>query len=960
MKTTLATCPTLRVARTARAAVPTKALAMTLLAAGVASAHAQPPPPPVAPEDDAPATLSEVVVTGSRVARGGYDTPTPVTVIDEAEIEASGTSNISDYVNQLPALSGSTLPATSNRSLSSGAAGINSLNLRALGNARTLVLIDGRRSVGSTPQGTVDVSTFPQSLVRSVDIVTGGASAAYGSDAVSGVVNFVLDKTYTGVKADFSRGETTYGDDKVWNVDLTAGTPFAGGRGHLLLNGEITRRDGIHGVPREWNNQGWYLINNPAYAVGNGRPEWLVTDRAGQSTMTPGGIITNTALRGTYFGVGGTVNQLAYGDTRDPWMIGGDWEQVQTNNTVSLSPTEDREGLFSRLSFNLTDRVEVFGEVSWNQHASLSWGGAQYEKGNIILQADNAFLPAEVAERASELGITQFNLGTTNADVPIRASDNQRTVERYAVGVNGWFDAVGTSWDWDAYYQRGVTDTDETLLVTNNARFAMAQDAVLHPDTGQIVCRSSIADPGNGCVPFNRMGIGVNSQEAIDYIVGTPARRQRFQQDVAALNFNTDFANPWSAAPVGIAFGAEYRKEQVSGSVEEQYQSGWNAGNFLPTFGEYDVTEAYFEALVPLPGQLEFNGAVRGTDYSTSGYVTTWKTGLTWSPVDDIRLRVTRSRDIRAPNLDELFLAGRRRTNTLSDPFADNASVQFTENVTGNLDLVPEKADSLGIGLIYRPSFVPGLGLSVDYYRIEIEDAIGMVSAQDTVDRCYAGNQNFCSAITRGLTPGGVPVITELRNSPFNFVSQVARGLDFEASYGFELADVFRGGLGNVRLRALATRYLENTTDNGIDPPQDSAGQNRGSGPPDWIYRLSATYNLDRFSATLTGRGVSSGVYDNSYIVCSTDCPQSTVLNRTINHNKIDGAFYLDTYFAYTLTSGAVGSQVYLSVNNALNRDPKVVAMGPSDSSHVEPYTNRGLYDYLGRVFMVGARFNWE
>ncbi len=172
-------------------------------------------------------------------------------------------------------MAGSSAPSTANRSLSNGAAGISSVNLRSLGNARTLVLLDGRRSVGSLAQGTVDINTFPQGLIKNIEIVTGGAAATYGSDAVSGVVNFILDKSYTGLKFNIEGGETSYGDDQNWQATVTAGVPFADGRGHLLFNAESARRDGIYGMHREWANDGWYMVNNPAYQAGNGAPEYL-------------------------------------------------------------------------------------------------------------------------------------------------------------------------------------------------------------------------------------------------------------------------------------------------------------------------------------------------------------------------------------------------------------------------------------------------------------------------------------------------------------------------------------------------------------------------------------------------------------------------------------------------------------------------------------------------------------
>jgi iron complex outermembrane receptor protein len=905
---------------------------------------------------DAPdAVVEEVVVTGTRVARSGYDSPTPVTVVDSETINAVAPTNLADFINELPAVVGSSTPNTTNRSQSSGAAGINSVNLRALGSTRTLVLLDGRRSVGSRSNGVVDVNTFPQSLVERVEIVTGGASAAYGSDAVSGVVNFILDQDFEGLKTEITAGQTTYGDDENWNLSVGYGLPFAEGRGHILLNGEWNRRDGIQGVPRDWNDDGWYLVNNPAYEPGNGLPERLVTPNAGQSVMTEGGIIVNTELRGTYFGVGGTVNQFAYGETRDPWTIGGDWRLGQSNDTVSLVPRDERDGYFGRVSYEFLPNLSGFVEASYNDHLNVGEGGSFWHKGNVRILADNAFIPESVQERIAELGITEFRLGTSNGDMPYRVVDNERQVERYVAGLNGDFTTLGRNWSWNAYYQLGITNTLERVLSNDLSNLGDATDAVRDPMTGEIVCRSTLTDPGNGCIPFNRMGIGVNSQEAIDYVIGFPQREQRFEQNVAAFNVNTDLPG-LGDLPIGLAFGGEWRQEEVSGFVEERYQSGWRVGNYLPTFGEYDVLDVYVEALVPITRNLEFSGAVRRSDYSTSGVVNTWKAGLNWAVTDGLTLRGTRSRDIRGPGLSELFEAGRRRTNSLLLPNPDDpanpTTIQFTEDVTGNPDLEPEEADSLGIGLVWRPTFAPGLGMSVDYYQIEIDGAIGQLSAQQIVDRCFDGNEDNCRAIDFGEGDTGQTVITELRNQPFNFVTETAEGVDVEVSYQvpFEFIP------GSLTFRGIGTYYIKYETDNGILPPEDNAGENAGSGPPDFLYRLSGTYTVDQLTFSVIGRGISSGVYDNDNIECTSGCPESNFINRTVNNNQIDGAFYVDAYAAYQLNFADAESEIFLRITNLFDKDPPIVARGPSDSSQVEPYTNQGLYDVIGRSFRLGVR----
>ena len=909
--------------------------------------------------------IENIIVSGTRLARSGYDTPTPVTVLGTAELEADAPHNVADIVNQLPAVVGSTTPDAANLSISAGGAGINGINLRSLGRERTLVLVNGRRAAAAAKDGVVDINTIPQPLVERVEVVTGGASAVYGSDAVTGIVNFILDDDYTGIKADVSTSTTTYGDDDQIRVTLTAGTELFDGRGHIVASGEVADKDGIFGVPRSWNNGGQFTMFNPNYAPGNGEPEMLRLPQVGLSTGLAGGIITDTALRGTAFGTGGVPFQFQYGDlVRDPWMRGGDWRLAQTNNKVTLSPEMKRQSIYTKITYEFTEDVEGFVEYSNGRSRNHGWCCAQFNVANINIQADNAFIPEEVAAQMTAMGITEFTLGSMNGDLfPIR-SRNTRDMQRFTAGLSGNFDMFGSNWTFDIYAQRGVTDTVEDARTTNRSHYTMALDAVRDPVSGQIVCRSTLTDPNNGCKPYNPMGVGVNSQATVDYLyfgdgvdantIG-PIRHQEFTQEVYAVEFSgSAFSLP--AGDVALAFGLEHRTEEASGVADSvSATAGWFNGNYLPLFGEYDVTEGFLEVLVPIiEDRLDLNGAVRATDYSTSGNVTTWKIGATFSPVGDLRLRATLSRDIRAPNLGELFEAGGAQTNSVSDPFNNNQTVQFLGLISGNPDLQPEEADTFGIGLIWQPSFLPDLRMSVDYYDIEINDAISSLSVQSIVDRCFEGNQSFCDAITRGIGPFGTNQILEVRRSPFNFVTVNASGIDFAADYAV-------GGFlgGDWLLKLVATHYLEEISDDGITVPFNTVGQVAGSDPPDWLGRASVTYSRGAWTTTLTARGISEGVHDNRLIVCTSDCPDSTAPNRTVNRNDIGGALFLDLSATYSFQIKDAETEAYFVFRNILNNDPPVLFHGPGGVSHQQIATNPNLYDLLGTVIRVGVRIEF-
>lgn len=919
-----------------------------------------------APQTSQSSVQEEIIVTGSRIARDGFEAPTPVTVISADELEAVPRSNIAEFVNELPALAASNTP-TPSISSSAGTNGINSLNLRGLGVTRTLVLLDGQRNPVSTIVGDVDINTIPQSLISRVEIVTGGASAAYGSDALSGVVNFILDKEYTGLKGEVSGGVTTYGDDPQWQVKLTTGQPFSGGRGHFLMAGEASLREGIDGTPRDWNKKGCYRINNPAHAATNGQPEQLITCGASLSNATAGGIIVSGPLKGIAFGPSGTPYNFEYGNVRDPWMIGGDWEINQFTDRITLDTFERRQGLFARAEYDLSDNFTAFVALSWNDTRAESVGGYQFNQGNVGIRPDNAFLPESIRARALALGLTVLNMGTMNRELTSRPTMQRRIVNRYTIGAEGTFDAFSSSWSWDAYAQKGITRTNENLYgVQHNARMTNAQDAVFGAN-GQIVCRINVdTNPANDdptCVPLNRMGRFVVNEAAADYVLGDPHRNQRFAQDVGAFSVSGDAFDNW-AGTVSLAMGIEHREEKVSGQVPTEFQAGWLFGNFLPTTGKYTVTEGFLETVFPLANDtafarsLELNAAVRATDYSTSGFVLTWKTGVTWSPIDEVRFRLTRSRDIRAPNLSEYFAAGTSNTNNVIDPFNNNSSTQYTGFLTGNPDLEPEKADTLGVGVVFQPSFFQGFSTSVDYYNIDVKDAIGSLSAQRIVDLCFQGQQLYCGQITRGLV-GGASVITRIANKPFNFVNETARGVDIEASYKFPVSDVVSDMDGDLTFRILATKFLKDLRNDGQNTTDDVGAMGGSSGgTPNIRWRGSIAYSTDALDITLIARGVGSGVYDTSNIECQTGCPVSTPTARTINNNRIDGAVYFDTTISYAFDVGdSLGLQAYFNVKNIANRDPNLVAPGPGGSAYGTPPTNSSYFDALGRVFRAGLRF---
>lgn len=919
----------------------------------------------------------EITVTATRVIRDGYSAPTPLTVFGEEDIERAGEANVFSAAVQLPSLAGSNSTSTFGTTQSTGTGGLSTLNLRGLGTNRTLTLLDGQRVVSALNIGVTDAGAFPQALVKRVEVVTGGASASWGSDAVAGVVNYVLDHEFTGVKANVNGGITTYGDNKQGMFSLTVGTKFLNDRAHLIVSGEIQRNEGI---PRGIGKRDWYdgtrILQRTIAGTPAGEPQYLVLPNVVDMRLAPGGLITAGPLRGIAFGPGGVPYNFQYGSIiASPNMSGGD-QSGDVGNNSNLDAEQQRDTLYVRLAYDLSDSVTLYGTYNYGavRTRAHSYPG-QYRTGTLTIQCDNAFLPQSVRTACGTNNITSFQYGSFIADLPDTIAVNERNMDRFAVGLDGKYSLFGRDFTLSAYYAHGTTYTESRILnnTLNNLLFA-AIDAVPGPN-GTVVCRSAAARAA-GCVPLNIIGTGVASQSAIDWISGEPWLRTWLTQDVAAISTSGEPFDLW-AGPVSIALGAEYRREAFEQQADPQSignagnpllsagGNNWFTGNFRPAAGDFHVWEAFIETVIPLVdsaalGKAELNLAARATDYSQSGYVTTWKVGGTWdTPLKGLRLRGLQSRDIRAPNLSELFRAPANLTGTVIDRFPPFAGLDQTINqaTLSNLNLEPEISRTKQVGVVYQPEWFPGFSASVDYYDISVTGAIGTISAQQTVDLCFLGNTDICDFIIRN--PAGQ--ITEVQLVPVNLAQTKTRGLDIEASFRKSLGDIIPGAGGTITLRGLATHVFEYETFSGLPNaiPSEVSGQNSGN-IAKWRVYTAQSYSDDRLTLSLTQRYVSPGVINNAWIECTSNCPVPTINNPTVNNNRIEGALYVDLGGSFKLTNPDRGfkSEIYFKIDNLFNVDPPLAA-----SAGINPYLvrsiNSALYDVLGRTFRLGARVSF-
>ncbi len=962
---------------------------------------AQEAAPAALPETPAPAaaptpSTGEIVVTGSRITSSGFSAPTPTQVLSAAVIAKSAQPNIFTTIAQLPSLQGSTGATYGTNSTSSGTQGLSSFSLRGLGPIRTLTLLDGQRVVGANVTGVPDISLFPQLLVDRVDVVTGGASASYGSDAVGGVVNFVTNTHFEGFKANAQNGITTYGDDYNYTFQAAAGKSFMDGRLHVVVSGEYSHENGVpaygFGEGPGPNGRDWYetetLINTGLHT--DGRPQYRNSKHAQAYQYTKYGLITAGPLQGIAFDQSGKPFNFVYGSNGVPdknaagtvtgcnngFCVGGDLSGNVGNGT-SLQSEITRTNGYGRIGFDIDNDNEVYATVNVARVTSNNTPNPGAAKANsLTLQCSNPFVPTSIQDLCAANGITSFKYGVSNAVLPQFINVNPvREQYRFVAGAKGKIPFLGSDLHYDAYVEHGENITDITVSnITLNARYNAAIQAVRLND-GTIAC----ADPAaraSGCVPLNIIGGATPSAATLAYITPAhgPHQHTRQTQDVASIAFNNQPFSTW-AGPVSLAFGGEWRHEyyRVKG---DPYGNGvtasnpntadypadpllntagnnWYAGNYHDGSGKYSVYEGFLEANLPLvdtpgAGKANLNLAGRATHYSTSGTVYTWKIGGTWqTPVDGVRLRAVTSRDVRAPNLSELYAAPITVTVPgLTNPFNNNQPVTVQQNTIGNTALKPEIARNTEAGVVLsRPGWAPGLNLSVDYYRIKVKGVVSSLSAQQEVNYCYGGVTQLCSAFDLNAATPYVNV------QAFNLASIFTDGFDIEASYQFRLDSLKLPG--NLTLRALATNVRNYITDIGLPNtiPTQGAGVNAGA-TPKWKVLATESWDTDNFSLTFTQRWFSAGKISNEYIECQTNCPvqtaQQATLHPTIDNNRMPGAFYFDVGATYNVTKAITA---YAKVDNLFNHDP---AASPQTNTGID--VNPLLYDVLGRMYRIGVR----
>lgn len=886
------------------------------------------------------ASDAEIIVTGSRASLNGFSAPSPTQVIGADLIEKQGAATVAEVLQQEPAFKATrSAGGNANNFANPGQA---TADLRGLGGQRTLVLINGSRVVPQAPSNntgvpvTTDLNVIPTNMIDRVEVVTGGASAQYGSDAVAGVVNILLKKKFSGLEVTASSGISQYGDNFKYRLGALGGLDFADGRGHLVASVEATESEEINDLySRKWGAEEWMIVTNANFAT-NGQPANIVAPNVKNNNSIGGKILgpANFTLRNYTFNADGTIRPYDAGSLNNgTYQIGG--EGLSRNTGSSLIPGVRRVTTYARAEFAFSDAAVLSAEGGYSRTLAIFTGGLP-NIASFTIQRDNAYLPQVVRDAMVAQNIPSFTMSKGFYDMGNINFRVRNETPHFMIALEG---DLGNSWHYDTHYSYGKNIFWSNF--TNNfapAFYAFAADAVQVGNT--IVCRGvrdNVAAAA-GCVPLNIFGPQSTSRSAPgaqDYVNRSGYSRVGYVQHAAAVNVRGEPFATW-AGPVSIAFGGEWRSEKQKLSADALSTAGrFLIGNATPFAGKFDVKEGYFEALVPLARDVSFahsfdiNGAIRYADYSTAGGQTTWKLGAVYEPIEGLRFRATRSRDIRAPAIYELFSPGSTLAAGLTVR-GINANIPQNRSI-GNPNLRPEVANTLTLGVVLQPSGIPGLRASVDYFNIDLRDAIDSLTAANIGNFCTAGQQLYCSFIT--FAANGTPL--SLAAPVQNIASFKSSGLDFALSY--------RMGLGSgtsLTTRFSGTYALHNWI-NGVDRAAENGLGSLGA-VPRFRGNIQETLETGPLSLTAQFLYISAGNNDNTF---------NTIPALSINQNRIPAVAYVNLFSTLKIDERM---ELTASIDNLLNRDPPV-----------SPYATQGqavngqYYDKVGRAFEIGVRIKF-
>ena len=769
------------------------------------AAHAQNAPAASAPQQGDVASSQEIIVTGSRVISNGNNSPTPVTVVSTEQAQRVQPGTLADSLQILPVFSGSRGSGSnpsSTGSVGGGNGSANQLNLRNIGPEKTLVLMDGKRIPPTLNNGIVDVDSIPQLMVKRIDVVTGGASAVYGSDAVAGVVNYIIDKELRGLRLEAEGGISQRGDATKFRAGAAWGADLFDGRGHFEVSYEYQKENGIdRRSDRSWMRQagvtGAGTLANP----------YVNQQDLRQSAYSAGGLVASGLYAGQVFNPDGTLRPFVHGVSTGTSgiEIGGDgayWD------STLMAPLEFNQ-FFGRFDYELSDNIRAYVQVGGNFKTNTAYGDNLLMQ-RVTLNSQNPYLRPEYRTALAAANQQTFTLSEIMMAGPRLGATSKSDQINVSAGLDG---ALG-GFRWTVDYVHGESTLKNTQLNNvNRQHLAAALDAATD-GAGNIVCRIALTNPGTDCVPLNPFGAGAASAEALAYVQQDTHYKAKTVLDDATASISGPVFDTW-AGPVNVALSGEWRKINFRSSSDAgpedyadctglRYNCTTTTLLWQNTFAaspkiSNTVWEGAIEANIPLLADAPFaksfdlNGAARYTSYQTSGEYVTWKVGFDWHINDSLRFRGTRSRDIRAPTLNDLFAPTFVSVVNPVDRLT-GASPRVPAYNLSNPDLKAEVGNTLTVGLVWNPT--PAFSIAVDYYKIKVTNAITQLQGTDPQiqDLCYqsGGTSPYCSLQIRpnGYTDtSAANAVTGWKSQAINLAEIQTEGVDVEANFRSSLFD---------------------------------------------------------------------------------------------------------------------------------------------------------------------------
>ncbi len=928
--------------------------------------------------------LSEIVVTGSRIPRANLTAPTAVTTIDAEVINQSGLINVADILRAVPSFGVSAL-TSANSNFLTASAGVNTLQLRNLEEDRTLVLVNGRRYVsGVTGSAAVDFNTIPTELIERVEIITGGASAIYGSDALAGVINVILRDDYEGVGFNYQYGEADAGGEIENRFNFTAGGDFADGRGNAVISATYTQQKGL--LSRQRPNT---AVDDIAECALTGEPGTC------QNSVEP--FFSSFSEYGRFFvpstGESFTVSEgTGASGTVVPWST-ADFGFNRQHFRRYTVPT-DRYLISTLFDYEMGEGVNAFVEATFAQtrtDSEIEPFAHQNADLNITgIPVDNPFVPQAIRDAVLAAGDTEVEYFRRMTEIGQRGASARRETYRFLLGFEG---DVGEEYNWQTYYSFGRMDDSQQgggQINVLNMREALN---VIDDGAGNLVCANPAAQL-EGCVPINLFGLGSISPEAADYVRAPTARQQFTEQQV----FGAEFGGPlfeMPAGPANFVLGMEYRREEAEDVPDVLTQAGLNAGNAeAPVFGDYDVKEAFAEVEVPLLSgmtgvdELSIGAAYRYSDYSTVDTTSAYAGRLSWAPVESLRFRLQFARAVRAPNIGELFAPGGENFAPVADPcngvtattggnIAENCrsipsiaariadqgifsltqpEIQGTGGFTGqgNPDLDVEESDSWSFGTVFNQNLgaAGDLTLSVDYFAIEINQLIDTVDRQIALNSCFNvapadfPNQ-FCGFLTRDEVGAAFQLgeLTEVNSAFVNEGTLETEGVDVSMLWNWELSDWSASIPGQLGLRMNYT-YLMDFTEAKFGDEVEFVGdtgfaRNKG--------QMALLYGVGGWDIT----------WEWNHIGDSKPLSSDPLFNFDVGSYDVH-----DLQIAYNFGNGGMqnsmlgGARIYLGANNVLDEDAPVILSGvPGNTTGTD--TDASIYNPIGRTWYLGVNYSF-